>query len=47
MILVDVFSLQIIQKLASTRDHLEQSAAGVIVFLVNREMLGQLIDPLR
>ena len=47
MILVDILTLQIIQKLTASRDHLEQSAAGIVVLFVHLEMLGQLNDPLR
>jgi hypothetical protein len=47
MILSDIRTLEIIKKLPSTRDHLQQPATRIIVLLVYLEMLGQLVDPLR
>jgi len=47
MILVDVSLLEIIEKLSSARDHLEQPATRVVVLLVDLEVVGELVDALR
>ena len=47
VILLDVPAFEVIEQAASLRDHLEQSAPRVVVFLVRFEMLGELIDALR
>ena len=39
--------LKVVEEAASLADQLEQSAAGVMVFLVRPEVLGQLLDPPR
>jgi hypothetical protein len=46
MVLLDVPALEVIEQAATLRDHLEQSAPRVIVFLVRFEMLGELVDAL-
>ena len=43
----DVLSLEIIQKLSSSGDHLQQTAPGMIVLFVNLEMFGEFVDALR
>jgi hypothetical protein len=42
----DICALQIVQHTSSLRDHLEQAAPRVIVFLVSLEMFGKLVDTL-
>ena len=46
VIFVDIAALEVIEKLTTTRDHLEQSAARMVVLFMHFEMLGQLVDPL-
>ena len=46
VVTLDVRLLQIIEQAPSLRDHLQQSATGMIVFLVNLEMLGEFVDAL-
>ena len=47
VILVDIAMTQIIEKLPTTRDQLEQALARIIILLVYLEMLRQLVDALR
>ena len=47
VILVDITMTQIIEKLPTTRDQLEQALARIIILLVYLEMLRQLVDALR
>ena len=42
---VDVLLLQIGQQVTAAADHLEQTAAAVVVVLIGLQMLGQVIDP--
>ena len=46
VIALDVYALQIIQQTTTLRDHLEQAAPRVVVFLVGFEMFGELVDSL-
>lgn len=46
VVVIDIFSLEIIEKFPSTRDHLQQSATGVIILLMCSEVLGELVDAL-
>src|SRR5690606_33203395 len=39
-----VTCLDVVEKLAALRDHLEQAAAGMVVLAVGLEMLGQRVD---
>ena len=41
---VDVLLGQIVQQTAALTDHHQQTTAGVIVVLVDAQMLGQLVD---
>ena len=41
---LDVLGHQIVQHLAALTDHLQQAAAGVVVLLVDLQVLGQLVD---
>ena len=41
---LDVLSHQIVQHLAALTDHLQQAAAGVVVLLVDLQVLGELVD---
>ena len=43
---VDILLLQIVQQIAAMTDHLEHTAAGVIVLLVHPQMLSQVADAL-
>ena len=45
-ITVDVFFLEVVEHIAATTNHLEQTASGVMVVLVCFEVLGQVVDPL-
>ena len=46
VVALDVCSLQIIEQTPALRDHLEQAAPRMIVFLVNLEMFSELVDSL-
>ena len=46
VVALDICPLQIIKQTATLRDHLEQAAPRVIVFLVNLEMFSKLVDSL-
>ena len=46
VVALDVRLLQIIEQTPPLRDHLQQSPARMIVFLVNLEMLGEFVDSL-
>ena len=46
MVTFDVRTLQVIEQTPSLRDHLEQAAPRVVIFLVCLEMLGQFRDAL-
>ena len=41
-----VLALQVIQQTPALRDHLEQAAPRMVIFLVRLEMLGQLVNAL-
>lgn len=43
---LDVCALQIIQQTATLRDHFEQAAPRVVIFLVDFEVFGKLVDSL-
>jgi hypothetical protein len=47
VILFDVTLSQVIKQFAPPRDHFKQSSSGVIVLVMNLEMLRQLVDALR
>ena len=44
-IAVDVYLGQVVQKISSVTNHLQQTATGVMIIGVLLQMLGQLIDP--
>src|SRR5207253_4138922 len=44
---LEVVLLQVVQKAAAPPDELEQPAPRVMVVLMDAQMLGQLVDPLR
>ena len=44
VVLLDIFSLQIIEQPAALLDHFQQPTARVMVFLVSLEVLGQFAD---
>ena len=44
VVLLDVPAFEVIEQAASLRDHLEQSAPRVVVFLVRFEVLGELVN---
>ncbi len=46
MIAFNICTLQVIQQTSSLRDHFQQAAPRMIVFLVGLEMLGKLVDSL-
>lgn len=46
VVLLDVYLLQVIEQTSSVRDHFQQAAPRVIVFLVRLEMLGEFVNPL-
>jgi hypothetical protein len=41
---IDVVPLQVIQKAPTLADHLEQTAAGMVVFLMKLKVLGEIPD---
>ena len=43
---LDILLLEIVEKVSSLTDHLQQTAAGVMILLVDLHMLGQIVDPL-
>lgn len=47
VVLLNVPALQVVEHAATLRDHLEQAAPRVVVFLVRSEVLGELVDALR
>ena len=44
MVALNVRTLQVIEQTPSLRDHFQQAAPRMIVFLVGLEMLGQVVD---
>ena len=46
MVSLDIRALQIIQQTATLGDHLEQAAPRVVVFFVDFEVVGKLVDSL-
>ena len=42
----DILLLQVIEKVSSVSDHLQQTASGVVILLVNLDVLGKLVYPL-
>ncbi len=44
MVSFDVAAFQIIEQTSALRDHLEQAAPRMIIFLVGSEMVGQFVD---
>lgn len=44
---VNVAALEIIQEFPSARDQYQQTSTRIVIFLVNLEMSGKLIDTLR
>ena len=46
MIAFNICTLQVIQQTSSLRDHFQQAASRMIVFLVGLEMLGKLVNSL-
>lgn len=44
VVLLDVPAFEVIEQAASLRDHLEQSAPRVVIFLVRFEVLGELVN---
>ena len=47
MVLLNIPAFEVIEQAASLRDHLEQSAPRVVIFLVRFEVLGELVNPIR
>jgi len=47
LILLGILSLKVFQKLAPLADKLEKTLAGMMIFLVDFEMFGQKVYPLR
>ena len=47
VILADVAALEIIEQFSPARDQLKQASSRIVIFLVNFEMLSQLVDALR
>ena len=45
-ITLDILLLQIVQKISSVTNHLQQTTAGVVILLVNLDVFGQFVDPL-
>ena len=43
---LDILLLEIVEQISSLTNHLQQTAAGVMVLLMNLHMLGQIVDPL-
>ena len=41
---VEVGALEVVKELAAARNHAEQAAAGVVVLLVDLQVLGELVD---
>ena len=41
---LDVLGHQVVQHLAALTDHFQQTAAGVVILLVDLQVLGQLVD---
>ena len=46
VVTLDVRLLQVIEQAPALRDHLQQSAARMIVLLMDLEMLGEFVDSL-
>ena len=46
VIALNVYALEVIEKTSALRDHLEQTAPRMVIFLMRLEMLGQLINSL-
>jgi len=46
VIALNVHALEVVQKTPALRDHLEQAAPRMVIFLVRLEMLGQLVNAL-
>ena len=46
-ITLNVVLHEVVQKLSSLADHLEQTSAGVVVLGVNLQMSGKSVDPVR
>ena len=42
----DILLLEVVQKVSSVTYHLQKSAAGVVILLVNLDVFSQLVDPL-
>jgi hypothetical protein len=47
LITLDVFSAYILKQCRPGPDHFQQTASGCVVFAMNLEMLGKVIDPFR
>ena len=43
---LDILLLEVVEQISSLTNHLQQTAAGVMVLLMNLHMLGQVVDPL-
>ena len=46
VVALNIRSLQVIEQTASLRDHFQQAAPRMIIFLVRLEMLGQFVNSL-
>lgn len=44
---VQVLVLEIVEQIASLSNQLQQPAPGMMIFLVNLKMLGEVLNPLR
>src|SRR3954451_11611880 len=45
-IAITVLALQVVQQTPALANELQQPAAGVVIFCVGLEMLGEVVDPL-
>ena len=43
---LDVLALEVSEEVSSLTYHLQQASSGVMILLVNLQMLGEVIDPL-
>jgi hypothetical protein len=46
VVAVELFALEIIEQAASLADHLQQTTTGMMIFVVNLEVLGKVSNPL-
>jgi hypothetical protein len=46
VITLDIYALEVVQQTSALRDHLEQTAPRVVIFLMRPEVLGQFVNAL-